>query len=128
MNIGPIWITPTGFLSTATEKVAVSHLSVLATGTSVTYQLISGKLPPGLTLNSNGTISGTPDGVLNTTRSTFVVRATDANKSIVDGTFSIDIFGPAAPNWVTTSGYLTVGINSEPYAINNQYVNYQLSL
>ena len=127
MNIGPIWITPTGFLSTATEKVAVSHLSVLATGTSVTYQLISGKLPPGLILNSNGTISGAPDGVLNTTRSTFVVRATDANKSIVDGTFSIDIFGPAAPNWVTTSGYLTVGINSEPYAINNQYVNYQLS-
>jgi Putative Ig domain len=122
--MSPIWSTPAGFLGTATE-LTVSSFSVTATG-ALSYTVISGSLPSGTSLSATtGSITGTPYAVINNTRSTFVVRASNAD-GIADRTFSIDIAGPNAPQWVTTSGYLTVGISGEPYAMNNQWVNFQL--
>ena len=57
-----------------------------------TFALSSGSLPPGLTLSSTGTISGTP-----TTPGSFPfsVNATDANGCVGSGSFTIVISCPA---------------------------------
>jgi hypothetical protein len=89
------------------------------------FKIISGKLPSGLTLSSTGVISGIPDPVLDTTRNSFVVRAT-TDTFIRDQTFSIDISGKSPPVWITSSTYLPVGPFGESYAVNYQYINYQL--
>jgi len=118
------WSTPPGFLFTATESVSTS-VSVIAIGANVSYSVISGELPLGLKLSTNGAIAGIPENVLDTKDSVFVVRATDGT-NIIDRTFNIDVFGPNSPNWVTTSSYLGVGYNGDNFAINHQWVSYQL--
>lgn len=60
------------------------------------------------------------------TRSRFVIRATTPNGPR-DRTFYIDVEGTDDPLWNTAAGYLPVGVFGEDYALNNQYVDYQLS-
>lgn len=121
----PTWITPSGFLFTATELVFTST-NLVASGTNVTYKILSGILPSGLTLSNTGTISGTPNTVLTTSTNIFVVRA-KTTSSIADRTFFIDTIGPDDPVWVTQSGYLPIGINGVYYVLNNEYVDFQLN-
>ena len=75
----PTWITAAGFLGTVTELVSTSTI-ISAQGTDTTYAVISGHLPLGLSLSSTGIIAGTPTEVIKTTRSKFVVRASNSNK------------------------------------------------
>ena len=121
----PSWTTPAGFLFTATELASTST-SVVATGIGTTYKVISGALPNGLTLSSLGSISGTPQAVINVTTNKFVVRATNSS-NVTDRTFIIDVQGRDDPVWSTAEGFLNVGINGEQYSLNNQWVDYQLS-
>lgn len=146
------WITPSGFLGTFTERVFTST-TVTAIGTGTIYKLISGNLPDGLTINSNGVISGTPSAVLKVTNSKFVLRSEQLVSGVTvkfDRTFNIDIFGPSVPEWnitqtqlststriitnngitstvVTTVPYLKIGINERPYVLNRQYVDFQFT-
>lgn len=138
MNIQ--WITTSGFLFTATENV-VTSTTLLASGDDISFKLLSGNLPKGLTLDNSGTISGIPDTVLNVQRNKFVVRAYNTS-SIADRSFIIDVDGPDDITWntytittgtttgtLTTStseGYLSLGLNGEPYVFNNQWVDFQL--
>lgn len=117
------WITPAGFLNTVTELVATST-QVIASGTGITYSVISGSLPAGLNMNSSGLISGTPTSVINTTKSEFVVRA-KTTTTVNDRTFSLDVVGSDLPVWNTPAGYLPVGSSNEYYALLNQWVNFQ---
>lgn len=121
----PSWVTPAGFLGTYTERTTIS-IPVVATGTNITYSLISGELPLGLRLQSStGNILGTPVSVpLNTTRE-FVIRA-ENNEGLADRTFNMEIIGPTTPTWATASGSLPVGINGEYYGFNKGYVDYTL--
>lgn len=121
----PQWITPAGFLFTATEAVTVS-VPIKATGTNVTYSLISGKLPSGLSFSSTGTISGAATNVLTATISQFVIRAT-SDYGVIDRTFKVGVDGNTAPLWNTTSTFLPVGYGNRKYALNHQWVNYSLS-
>jgi hypothetical protein len=122
---GPVWVTPAGFLGTLSERRTIS-IPVVATGTSITYSLISGQLPTGVYLNPNtGVLLGTPVSVAVNTDTTFVIRAQN-NAGIADRTFNFTITGIDEPIWVTPQGILPVGINGELYAINQQYVSYQL--
>jgi len=121
----PQWITPAGLLFTATEAVSVS-VPVEATGTNVTYSLISGKLPSGLTFSSTGTISGAATNVLTATISQFVIRAS-SDDGVIDRTFKVGVDGNTAPLWNTTSTFLPVGYGNRKYALNHQWVNYRLS-
>lgn len=116
------WITPAGFLMTATELVSTST-QVIASGTNITYSIVSGKLPSGLTFNNNGTVSGVPDAVINKTQNKFVVRAQNTN-TVKDRTFSIDVVGADPPVWITPEGYLPVGSLGEYYALLNQWVDF----
>lgn len=136
MSSGPTWVTPAGFLLTATELVATST-SVVAQGTNVKYKLISGNLPKGLTVSSSGVISGAPAAELQITSYIFVIRASSV-EGISDRTFIIDVVGAQAPTWSTASGYssildyntstayLKLGPNGENFALNRQWVHYQL--
>jgi Putative Ig domain len=122
----PQWITPAGLLFTATEAVAVS-LPVEATGTNVTYSLISGSLPSGLTFNtSTGVISGAATNVLTATMSQFVIRAKSV-EGVVDRTFKVGVDGNTAPLWSTSSTFLPIGYGGKNYALNRQWINYKLS-
>lgn len=121
----PIWITPAGFLGTVTERVTTST-SVQASGAAISYSIITGSLPGGLRFSNTGTIVGTPYSIGQTIRSQFVVRASNtAGKT--DRTFYIDTEGPTAPTWLTPSGFLQIGIASQYYAINKQFVDYRLT-
>ncbi len=64
--------------------------SLRGTG-AVTYALLSGALPPGITLASNGVLSGTPTA---TGSFNFVVRATDSSSAFGDETLTLRIFSP----------------------------------
>jgi hypothetical protein len=121
----PSWITTAGFLFTATELVSTAT-ALVASGTNISYTLLSGSLPSGLLLSSTGTIYGTPIAVINTTTNKFVVRATNTS-GIADRTFKIDVTGRDNPTWSTAEGFLIVGVNQENYALDNQWIDYQLS-
>lgn len=137
MSNGPLWITNSGLLFTTTEKVYTST-SIVATGTNISYRLISGNLPPNMSLLSTGTISGTPDYVLQKTNYNFVIRATDQS-GISDRSFYIDVEGSQIPQWNTSTGYtslldyntstayLKLGPNGENFTLDKQYVYYQFS-
>lgn len=74
VNTGTI-LLPTNITSTGSiGQLYSSKLSPTGASTATTYSLTSGALPPGLTLGSDGTISGTP-----TTAGTFIfnLQATD---------------------------------------------------
>jgi hypothetical protein len=122
---GPVWVTPAGFLGTLSERRTIS-IPVVATGTAITYSLISGSLPTGVYLNPNtGVLLGTPVSVAINTDATFVIRAQNSD-GIADRTFKFTIDGIDEPVWVTPRGVLPIGMNGELYAINQQYVSYQL--
>lgn len=135
MTTGPIWITPNGHLLTATELVATST-NVIASGTNVTYKLISGQLPTGLTVTSTGTISGVPTAVIKLSSYNFVIRASSLI-GVSDRQFTISITGAQAPTWSTSSGftslidyntstaYLKLGPRGENFTLNKQYVDFQ---
>lgn len=87
-------------------------LTAVGGASPYTWSLISGSLPAGLTLNGNGTISGTP--AANATTSSFTVRATDtANVSATSGNLSIavntgsalTITTPSLPNGIVNTVY-----------------------
>lgn len=60
-----IWLTPAGNLGTIPESVYYqTQLDAYnAAGGTLTYSLITGILPSGLTLTSTGMISGIPNAV-----------------------------------------------------------------
>ena len=118
------WTTPAGLLFTATEGLSTST-SIVATGTNISYGIISGKLPAGMTLSSTGVISGTPSVISLDTASKFVVRATSTS-SIADRTFIIDVTNVGGPYWITTSSYLPVGYLGADYVFNSQWVDYKI--
>lgn len=120
----PTWLTPTGFLGTTTERILSEF--VLSADNATSFSIISGNVAAGMQLSNTGIISGVPFSVGNTVVSQFVVRATNED-GITDRTFIINTEGPTAPEWVTPEGYLTLGISSQPYIINRQYVDYQFN-
>ena len=68
----------------------------MATGTTpITYSLTSGTLPSGITLSSNGTLSGTPAAG---TVGVYPVVFTASNGGSLDQAFTLDVFGFTSPS------------------------------
>ncbi len=105
----PVWNTSAN-LPTFTRNIAYSTVLSATdpdTGGSITYSLVSGSLPTGLSLSSlTGGISGTPTS---SALATFTVRATDAGGNYVDRAFTLP---NAVPVWSTTSQTLSGVTNS----------------
>lgn len=121
----PVWVTPAGDLGTI-QQVQACDLDLQASGSDITYSLISGDIPKGLQINaSNGNLYGTPFYVGNDVTFEFVVRAKNSSGAS-DRTFTITVAGPVDPLWDTPDGYLQVGPNLEPYALNKNRVDYLL--
>ncbi len=119
-----LWNTPPGTLGTFDERSFIDiPLSATASG-SVTYSVISGKLPVGLYINNNR-ITGLAVEVRNTTQYKFVIRAKSGN-FVADRTFSLVISGPDAPVWETPPGFLPVGFNNSYFVLDDTFVDFQL--
>jgi hypothetical protein len=104
----PIWLTASGSLGNIPESTYY-ELQLDAynpAGGSLTYKIISGRLPSGLSISNLGLISGIPNAVKEITSSTFVVRVTNANNAIADRTFSLTIGGLIPPVINPESGKL----------------------
>lgn len=95
----PVWSSPdAGDLGTFTEAAIYSKTFVASGTGTITYSVISGSLPGGLTLSSNGVLSGTFSQVTVNTIYQFAIRATDDNGT-ADRSFRITVndynpFGP----------------------------------
>jgi len=105
----PIWNTTSGSLGSFPVDIPLNvQLSATAQSpaTSLTYILLSGTLPLGLTITPAGLIFGTPILVTSDTTSTFTIRVTDNLLSIRDRTFSMGISATAIPQFTTPDGSL----------------------
>lgn len=126
----PTWYTPAGSIGTYPASVSMQY-NLVALPINVIYSLISGDLPLGLSLRSDGKILGTPelDPAATTTStynkiSTFVVRATEPVSGIVrDRTFSITVTGTVQPNFTTTDGLIADVLDSTWQEIPIEYSN-----
>jgi IPT/TIG domain/Secretion system C-terminal sorting domain len=106
-------VAPTAFTAQTPTSGTVSNpysYTFVANGTPTpTYAVLSGTLPPGLTLAPNGVLSGTP-----TTAGTFgpiVVRATNAGGSVDTAPFSITIYPAVAVPTITCTAIASTGGN-----------------
>ena len=122
----PVWNTPAGsigtFPSTLPLLVQLSASSVTP-ATTVTYLLLSGSLPSGVTMSTNGLISGTPTLVTTDTSTAFTVRATDNLGNLRDRTFSMGVSGVAIPQFTTPEGSLLSTQDSIWIELPVQYSN-----
>jgi hypothetical protein len=100
----PGWVTTAGQIGGTIYRNGSVSVTVSATdpdsGASVTYSVLSGALPSGLSLNSStGVISGTAPDVGSDTTYNFTLRATDNAGNTSDRAFSMVILqgAPSAP-------------------------------
>ena len=108
----PIWSTSAG--SVATPYAGQSASSTLSAtdpdGQSISYSVVSGSLPSGISLNSStGALTGTYPTVGSLTTYPFTVRAT-ANSQTVDRAFSIGVkpsnsFSDLVTNYYWSTGF-----------------------
>jgi len=122
------WITTPGTIANFASQLPISY-QLLAydsanNGAPITFSIISGALPQGLTCNSSGVISGTPTSIYSTNSQlrvpySFTVRANSQNGYVLDGTFTINIVNSITNkiSWVTASGSLGTVPNNEYYQI-----------
>ena len=125
------WVTPTGSVADLLAGVSVS-VDILAADTNhnnatISYSVIGGALPTGLTLSSHGTISGVPavDTITNYATSTvykFIIRAVSANGYVLDGSFSINLSNVVNNDfsWITPAGDLGSVPDGQYYSLQIQ--------
>lgn len=93
VDVSPTWSTASGSLGSFSnyDTVNTSATATDADGDTITYSVLSGSLPTGLSLNSStGAITGTPTGATSATTSSFTLRAT-ANSKTADRAFTITV-------------------------------------
>jgi hypothetical protein len=120
-----VWVTSPGNIATYYDGTQISGLTVEYTGNSgnARVSLVAGQLPPGLSITSQGVISGyiTPNltATVSTTDYTFTLRVTDGQTSDVR-TFSILVYARAtltADNTHITADNTFVTADAGPYQL-----------
>jgi len=111
IDAAPVFGVASGSLGTLSSLGSSSSLTtVTATddeGDTVTFSVTAGSLPSGITLNSNGTFSGTATAIGSTTTSTFSITASDGtNTSVRQYTITVN------PVYVQLSGSGTWSVPS----------------
>lgn len=136
-----IWTQPSGtIISVIPEQITVSiPLPLAGDLTGVTFRVISGELPSGLSIVGQNII-GSSYIVANATNYKFCIRAsrdiynTTVSPSkyirtdIADRTFNIIITGFNPPTFVTPAGLLPVGDNKQYYTVDQTYLSYALEV
>jgi hypothetical protein len=126
---GFTYITPgTGVASRIafSERKTLELSLPIHDSSGVSFNIISGKLPPGLRLTGNKII-GSALEVPRLTEFHFCIRASK-NHEISDRTFAITIEGEDKPEFVTPEGLLNIGDNQELFVMDSSYVDYQLKV
>ena len=122
----PTWTTPAGNIATIAALTPNNYQLVaipVSPALSLTYTIISGSIPPGMTMTNTGYISGIPGIVNEETNYTFVARATDNLGNIRDRTFTITVSGTAKPTFTTPSGIVLVTSDSVWAEVPIEYNN-----
>lgn len=110
------WITPAGSLGIIPELQYYNlNLETYSPGSSVAYTLISGALPAGLSLASDGNISGNTLNVTGTITSNFTVRATDTIGAVADRSFNLTVASVLQPEITPNTGAIAFTIAGEYY-------------
>jgi hypothetical protein len=100
LNRPPLWNTAASLSDITDDNVSIyiANTTINAydpDGGSITYSLISGSLPSGMTLvSANGALAGPITPVDSNTTSTFTITATDVGAMSNTRTFSLTIQGP----------------------------------
>lgn len=115
----PVWVTTAGNLGTIEESVfyQLQLEAVDPDGGAITYEVISGYTPAGITIKRNSgslegvpksqfEITGVPLSVSEDITSTFCCRATSSTGKISDRTFSLTVTGQDAPTIENDSSHL----------------------
>jgi len=101
----PVWSTTAGSLGqiyeSARSSTTFSLLATDADNQSVSYELVSGSLPTGMSITSGGVISGTAQAVASDTTYAFTIRARDAADNYADRSFSITTKSPIVQSFTT---------------------------
>jgi Putative Ig domain len=124
------WLTPVGTVAYAETNLPVTAEIIAVDSDNpsslFTYLIISGSLPPGLSLSSTGVISGiaaNPESTNNTSNTLyydFVVRAqSQVDGTVLDGNFDIllSYISNTDLTWVTPAGSLGTVPNGEFYQL-----------
>jgi len=126
------WVTAPGTIANLLVGIhAVVDLQVidtLNTGSTLTYTVIGGSLPNGLTLSTAGHISGTTtySNPLNnyflTANYDFIVRVISSDGAVLDGSFTIIVTNTVNNDfsWITPAGALGTVQNNEFYSLQIQ--------
>ena len=121
----PVWQTE-GDLGNVSDTRTGTHFTLEATdadGDTVTYALLSGNLPAGLSFDTNsGEISGDPDDVYAT--STFTIRATSSFSGVeqnADREFSITITEGGDGTSANTAGFSCKSINDDGFSTGDGF-------
>lgn len=119
------WTKPSGYsFGSFPERVAVEIPLPINSVSGISYSIISGELPPGLSVSGNS-IVGDPFLVATETTFAFCIRAKTVTQ-ISDRTFLITITGANPPEFVITESVLDIGPAHQFFAIDNTYVTYKL--
>ena len=120
-----VWLTAGDDLPLFTEAPYIQGI-VATSNSPVTYSVILGGLPGGMTLSSAGLISGTPDGVTKSLKANtifrFTVRAIDQELQFADQEFFL-LYQPTAPIWTTFSYVQGYRAGEAVYLVYNAYSN-----
>jgi len=123
------WVTPTGSLGKTPIGVNINlkiqMYDVSAPSTRCTYSVIYGSLPPGVTLSSDGTLSGiaeySPSQAEGNVTYNFIIRgvANDGDDGSLDGNFSLTVTNIARSqlSWITKAGNLGTIPSNEYYEL-----------
>jgi len=101
-SLNPVWNTG-ATLSSAESGVAYSNQLSASDDNSITYSLISGSFPTGISLSSSGLISGTSNDTAGTNYS-IVIRATDSSGNYTDKAFTLLLSGFIPLTWTSAGG------------------------
>ena len=125
-----LWITPTGSIAGLgignPQSVSVLAVDTTNNGATLTYQVISGSLPPGMIMSSTGVISGTPEystpsnNYFTTLNYDFVVRVTTTNPLTPQDRLFTLILSNAVDadfSWITPGGNLGTVANGDFYQL-----------
>ena len=132
-NTAPEFVSPASFDVVENRSASAMRVQAINPGNGpMTYTVVSGSLPAGITLQSNGSFSGFAPTAAVDTDYTFTVRANNGIKS-TEQVVTISVKHNLAPVWTTAAGSLgTVygGVSSAfaPVATdaNNQTILYSL--
>jgi hypothetical protein len=118
-NRTPTWNTAAGALAEYTPASSYSVQLSVTDDDTITYSLLSGSLPTGITLSSSGLLSGGPSSGA-PANYTFTVRATDTASQVTDRAFSIaaSIFGVGSTVTINAPTVGRFGSNLAGYQSN----------